>query len=103
MTLIANTELAGPLDEQVDTHLPFGGPRRYTEQALAILPGLVLNSTIAGAAFGLRMLPGMATFSPMILSIMIAIAFHNIVGTADWAKAGVTFCLRRLLRLAIVL
>src|ERR1700719_3862430 len=45
----------------------------------------------------------MATFSPMILSIMIGIVFHNTVGTAAWAKAGVTFSLRRLLRLAIIL
>src|SRR6202030_1731151 len=40
---------------------------------------------------------------PMILSIMIGIVFHNTVGTAAWAKAGVTFSLRRLLRLAIIL
>jgi uncharacterized integral membrane protein (TIGR00698 family) len=101
MTVITNTELTGPLGEQADARFP--GLRRCAGQALAILPGLALNSTIAGAAFGLRMLPGMATFSPMILSIMIAIAFHNIVGTAAWAKAGVAFSLRRLLRLAIVL
>jgi uncharacterized integral membrane protein (TIGR00698 family) len=103
MTVIANPELTGPLDEQAVARIPFPALRRHAGQALAILPGLVLNSTIAGAAFGLRMLPGMATFSPMILSIMIAIAFHNSVGTAAWAKAGVTFSLRRLLRLAIIL
>src|SRR5260370_41819119 len=45
----------------------------------------------------------MSTFSPMILSIMIGIAFHNIAGTAAWAKAGVTFSLRWVLRGAIIL
>jgi uncharacterized membrane protein YadS len=35
----------------------------------------------------------MATFSPMILSIVIGIAFHNIVSTAALAKQGVTFSL----------
>jgi uncharacterized integral membrane protein (TIGR00698 family) len=34
---------------------------------------------------------------------MIGIAFHNIVGTAAWAKQGVTFSLRQLLRFAIIL
>jgi uncharacterized membrane protein YadS len=45
----------------------------------------------------------MATVSPMILSMMIGIAFHNIVGTAARAEQGVTFNLRRLLRVAIFL
>ena len=45
----------------------------------------------------------MATFSPMILAIVIGIAFHNLVGTPAWAKPGVTFSLRRLLRIAIIL
>jgi uncharacterized integral membrane protein (TIGR00698 family) len=39
----------------------------------------------------------------MILAIVIGIAFHNLVGTPAWAKAGVTFSLRRLLRIAIIL
>jgi len=39
----------------------------------------------------------MATFSPMILSMMIGIAFHRIVGTAAWVKQGVTSSLRWLL------
>jgi uncharacterized integral membrane protein (TIGR00698 family) len=101
MTFVSNTELTGPLTD--DARLPSPARYRYTRHVLEILPGLALNSTIAGAAFALRLLPGMATFSPMILSIMIGIAFHNIVGTAAWAKAGVSFSLRRLLRLAIIL
>jgi uncharacterized integral membrane protein (TIGR00698 family) len=65
------------------------------------LPGRFLNWVIAGAAFAIRQLPGMATFSPMILAMVIGIAFHNIVGTAAWAKQGVTSSLRWLLRTAI--
>src|SRR6202140_5445600 len=98
MTFVSDTEF-GPLNAGA----PCPTRHRYTRHALEILPGLLLNSTIAGAAFALRLLPGMATFSPMILSIMIGIVFHNTVGTAAWAKAGVTFSLRRLLRGAIIL
>src|SRR5258708_24837809 len=101
MTFVSDTELTGPLN--ADVSVPCPARHRYTRHALEILPGLLLNSTIAGAAFALRLLPGMATFSPMILSIVIGIVFHNTVGTAAWAKAGVTFSLRRLLRLAIIL
>jgi uncharacterized integral membrane protein (TIGR00698 family) len=58
---------------------------------------------MAGAAFALREIPGVGTFSPLILAILIGIAFHNAIGTPARAKPGVTFALRRILRLAIVL
>jgi uncharacterized integral membrane protein (TIGR00698 family) len=69
----------------------------------ALLPGLLLSAAIAGAGFGLRQLPGLALFSPMILAIVSGMAFHNLIGTPARAKPGVTFSLRRILRLAIVL
>lgn len=39
----------------------------------------------------------------MILSIILGIAFHNLIGTPARAKPGVVFSLRRILRLAIIL
>jgi uncharacterized membrane protein YadS len=71
--------------------------------AIAVVPGLLLTSGIAAAAFGLRSLPGVAVLSPMILAIFMGITFHNLVRTPAWAKAGVVFSLRRILRLAIIL
>ena len=71
--------------------------------ALSVVPGLLLTSGIAAAAFGLHALPGISSLSPMILSIFIGIAFHNLVRTPAWAKPGVVFSLRRILRLAIIL
>jgi uncharacterized membrane protein YadS len=71
--------------------------------AAGIWPGLFLTGIVAGAAFASRQIPGIATLSPMILAILIGIAFHNIVGTPPWAKAGVAFSLRRVLRAAIIL
>ena len=103
MTVISNTEPAGTLNDKANKHRASTTQRWPSRHARGILPGLFLNSVVAGAAFAVRQLPGMATFSPMILSIMIGIAFHNIVGTPAWAKQGVTFSLRRLLRLAIIL
>ena len=66
-------------------------------------PGLLLASTIAACGFGLRFAPGVSIFSPLILAIVIGIAFHNLVGTPARAKPGVAFSLRRILRFAIVL
>ena len=70
---------------------------------VAILPGLLLTSAIAAASFALRWIPGVAILSPMILSIVLGMAFHNVIGTPAAAKAGVTFSLRRVLRFAIIL
>ena len=68
-----------------------------------IWPGLVLTGLITAAAFGLRELPEVATFSPLILAIVAGMLFHNMIGTPARAKAGVTFALRKILRFAIIL
>jgi uncharacterized integral membrane protein (TIGR00698 family) len=68
-----------------------------------LLPGLLLTATIAAAAFELRNLSGITVFSPLIIAIVLGMAFHNTVGTPDTFKPGVVFSMRRVLRLAIVL
>jgi uncharacterized membrane protein YadS len=97
MTFISSTKLAESLNDGADARLPSTIQRWPGRNNGEILPGLFLNSVVAGAAFAIRQLPGMATFNPMILSMMIGIAFHNIVGTAARAKQAVTFSLRWLL------
>jgi uncharacterized membrane protein YadS len=100
MTFISSTKLAESLNDGADARLPSAvqrGPGRNTPE---ILPGLFLNWVIAGAALAIRQLPGMAMFSPVILSMMVGIAFYNIAGTVAWAKQGVTLRLRWLLRIA---
>lgn len=72
-------------------------------RVLTILPGLLMASTIAASGYLLRQFPGMTTFSPLILAILIGTAFHNLVGTPAIAKAGVAFSMRRLLRFGIIL
>ena len=78
-------------------------PDAALASARAVLPGLALTSAIAAAAFALHALPGVTAFSPMILAILIGIAFHNLVGTPALATPGVKFSLRRILRFAIIL
>jgi uncharacterized integral membrane protein (TIGR00698 family) len=103
MTLISNADLAETPHDEVSARLGATTERRSAPTAREILPGVILTSIVAGAAFAFRQLPGMGAFSPMMLSMVIGIAFHNIVGTVAWAKAGITFSLRRLLRIAIIL
>ncbi|WP_035618439.1 YeiH family protein [Hyphomonas johnsonii] len=67
------------------------------------MPGVVLIFLIALAALGLHQLPYVNMLSPLILAILVGMVFHNLVGTPAWAKAGVTFGLKRVLRAGIVL
>jgi uncharacterized membrane protein YadS len=95
MTLISSTKLAESLNGRANARLPCT-IQRWTRR----LPRLFLNSVIEGAPFAIRQLPGMATFSPMMLTMVIGIALHNIVVAAAWAKQGVTSSLRWLPRIA---
>lgn len=78
-------------------------PRPFAPTLGHLAPGIALAATIAAAGFALRQLPGVGVLSPMILSILIGILLHNLVGTPHRAKAGVAFTMRRILRAAIVL
>lgn len=71
--------------------------------ASGVWPGLMLTAMITAAAFGLRQLPALAAFSPLILAIVLGIAFHNFIGAPASAKPGVTFSMRRILRFAIIM
>jgi uncharacterized integral membrane protein (TIGR00698 family) len=81
--------------------LPFR--RALSGPLLAPLPGLLLTGGITALAFALRTLPGVGTFSPMILAILLGILFQNLLGTPAVAQPGVKFALRRVLRFAIIL
>lgn len=69
----------------------------------AAVPGLLLMAGLAGLAFALRRIPGVAVVSPMILATLIGMAVRNLAGTPVWAKPGITFSLKRVLRLGIIL
>lgn len=91
-----------------DNHAPSAAQRLAVQAArrlpaLTILPGVALAGTVAGAAFLTRHIPGFATFSPMILAIIIGMAFRNVVGRPPLVQAGTAFSFRRLLRAGILL
>lgn len=82
-------------------------PSSATSNPLAaaadIVPGAMLTVGIAATSFLAHRVPGFAALSPLILSIVLGAALHNVVGTPAWAKQGVTFSLRRVLRLGVIL
>ncbi|WP_410052885.1 YeiH family protein [Bradyrhizobium sp. SZCCHNRI20481] len=82
-------------------HRPVHAPA--TPAAPTLLPGLALSAALAAGAFGLRLVPGLGLFSPMIMAIVAGMVLHNVIGTPARAKPGVAFSMRRVLRLAIIL
>jgi uncharacterized integral membrane protein (TIGR00698 family) len=98
MTVVSDSRTLSSAEGRAATQL-----WQSLQTARAILPGVALAGAIAAAAFLLRYIPGMAAFSPMILAILIGMAFRNIVGAPSVTLPGIKFSLRRLLRAAIVL
>ena len=86
-----------------DTPVTEAALRQARGGIAAVIPGLLLTAGVAGLAFGLRRVPGVAMLSPMILATLIGMTLHNVFGTPAWAKPGITFSLKRVLRLGIIL
>lgn len=70
---------------------------------LQILPGVMLTAMMAALGTALHTLPVIGIFSPLILSILLGMAFYNVIGTPERAGAGITFALRWVLRFGIIL
>ena len=78
--------------------------KSHAQTAKGLLPGLLLTGGLAAVAFGIQhMLPPHTVLSPLIIAIVLGIAFHNTIGTPARCKSGVTFSLKRILRFAIIL
>lgn len=70
---------------------------------LSLLPGVVLTAAIAAMALMLRNIIGVAAMSPMILSLVIGLVLHNVIALPSQTSPGVTFSLKQILRLGIIL
>jgi uncharacterized integral membrane protein (TIGR00698 family) len=68
-----------------------------------LLPGIALTALLASVATGLRHLPGLGHFSPLIIAILLGAMFHNLIGSPAMAIPGIGFTLRTLLRTGVVL
>lgn len=81
---------------QVHTPPPWRAP-------LAYLPGLALSGAIGGAAISLRIVPGAAAISPMVVAFVIGIAVSALFGSLPGTAAGTKFTAKSLLRFGVAL
>lgn len=72
-------------------------------RAVTFLPGLGLTVAIATLATALQRGTGIAALSPLVVAMVLGIAWRNLWGVPVAAQAGIGFSLRRVLRAAIVL
>ena len=76
---------------------------RSPSRPASILPGLGITFGLAGVAFAIRDVAGVAALSPLILAIVLGMIVKNVAGTPALAQPGITFSLKRILRFAIIL
>jgi len=97
-----NTELEQQAERQAASALApptnVGGAKPQS-----IVLGVALTSAVAAGAVWLHSLPAIGVFSALILAIVIGMVVRNTVGVPDAAQAGVSFCLKKVLRLTIIL
>ncbi|MCU0551456.1 MAG: YeiH family protein [Leptolyngbya sp. Prado105] len=65
--------------------------------------GILLTASLAAIAYLLRLVPGFNLFSPLVLAILLGILARNVVGVAPICQPGISFAMRRVLRVAVVL
>jgi len=73
---------------------------------LQYLGGIIFTSILALISMflsGLPIIKNTVNFSPLIIAILIGVAIGNIFKMPDILKPGITFSLKRILRLAIIL
>jgi uncharacterized integral membrane protein (TIGR00698 family) len=95
----------------IELHVEFAVPAAHqklfspalTARFFEYFPGLAVATGIVAVAYILRDLPGFDLLSPMILAILLGMAFHNLIGTPTRAKPGVKFAVRHVLRFAVAL
>ena len=78
---------------EIIKHLPFN----------AIIPGLLLAGGVSILAEYLKKIPSLSFFSSLIIAIILGIILKNTIGVSQIFKPGITFSLKRILRLSIIL
>jgi uncharacterized membrane protein YadS len=69
----------------------------------SVLPGAALISVIAVAAFAAHSLPYIGVLSSLILAIVIGMTIRNTIGISSKYQPGVTFGLKKVLRIAVAI
>jgi uncharacterized integral membrane protein (TIGR00698 family) len=70
---------------------------------LQVIPGLSLTAGLAFLSIALRSIVGLNFFSSLTWAILLGMLIRNTVGVSQIYQAGITFSLKRILKLGIIL
>jgi uncharacterized integral membrane protein (TIGR00698 family) len=82
--------------------VPRGDPSAFAAHG-GIWRGVALAGAIATAAMLLRQVSALGLASPMVISIVLGMLLQNTVGAPAAAGEGLRFCVRHVLRFAVIL
>lgn len=80
-----------------------GAGARGRASVVRLLPGLVLTASLAGGAFALARVPGVALLGPLGLSLVLGAAWRLTIGLGPAYRPGARLASRTLLRVGVVL
>lgn len=69
----------------------------------SLLPGLALVAGLTAVAYLIATLPGIAVLGPLVIALVVGLAWRALLGPPRASEAGATFSARTLLRIGIVL
>lgn len=69
----------------------------------SLLYGILICGGLYILVKSLHQVPSLALLSPLMLAVILGIGFRNSIGVAPIFEPGIKFCLKRLLKFAIVL
>jgi uncharacterized integral membrane protein (TIGR00698 family) len=75
----------------------------FGKEPARLAPGVLLAGGIAALSLAASTYVFAGAVSPLFLAMAVGIGFNNLVGTPAAAVPGLKFCLRRILRLAVML
>ncbi len=80
-----------------------GGPSGRVAKLWKLAPGLVVCLIIAVASVWLRNASGIAALNPVVIALLVGLAWRSAKGRQPVLDAGLSFSIRPLLRFAIVI
>jgi uncharacterized integral membrane protein (TIGR00698 family) len=70
---------------------------------IALLPGLLLTTGIAGTAIFIGQAVDLESLNPLLISVLMGIGWRQAAGPLNLTQPGVKFAMKRILRLAVIL
>lgn len=77
--------------------------KAWKAYGMSLLPGVGLTAGIAGIALFIGQAISWESLNPLLISVLLGVAWRQVIGLPPSTQAGVKFAMKRILRLAVIL